>query len=270
MMGTRLFDTAYVPNWNEKLDELQAMALPEPWRYKRPEVARKNEKNHILERYVFSIFQNQMLDYYNAKSGEEADKYFCIRSGYACFHTGLMTNRYKAIYGFLERNRRPGSELDWFFKGFFEDTSPALRCVERLPEKPFSDYRKEQWGFYPDWEIRVNVNHILDDPENMERIPDSVRDFPNLYILLETAVELARRTVEFVPSMAVPQLYHGRVQYLLPLSLQNPSIIDLAMTLTPMEGYYIGSTCLTPEMAYGNARLLARPTAPWLAELVEL
>lgn len=34
-----------------------------------------------------------------------------------------------------------------------------------------------------------------------------------------------------------------------------------------MDGYYLGNTCLTLEMAYLNARLLARPTARWLAEL---
>ncbi len=38
------------------------------------------------------------------------------------------------------------------------------------------------------------------------------------------------------------------------------------MTLTIMDGYYLGNTCLTLEMAYLNARLLARPVAPWLAD----
>ena len=40
------------------------------------------------------------------------------------------------------------------------------------------------------------------------------------------------------------------------------------MTLTPMDGYYLGHTCLTLEMAYMNARLIGRPVAPWLLELV--
>lgn len=267
--GLKLFDVAYVPGWKERLDELQAMAQYEPWRFKNPLFERKNEDNHILEKYVFSIFQNQMLDYNNAQSQTEADKYFCMRSGYACFHTGLMTQRFKSIYGFLERNRRPGAEQLWYFKGFYDDTATQLRCVETLPEKPFSYLRKEQWGFYPDWEIRVNVDHILDEPENVDRLPESIRHFPNLHILLEAAVELSRRTVEFIPSMAVPQLYRGRVQYLLPISLTDPKTTDLAMTITPMDGYYIGSTCLTLEMAYNNARLLARPTAPWLVDLVQ-
>ena len=44
---------------------------------------------------------------------------------------------------------------------------------------------------------------------------------------------------------------------------------DLAITLRPMDGYYMGYTCLTLERAYLNARLLARPTAKWLLDLVE-
>ena len=35
-----------------------------------------------------------------------------------------------------------------------------------------------------------------------------------------------------------------------------------------MDGYYLGHTCLTLEMAYLNARLIGRPVAPWLLELV--
>lgn len=44
---------------------------------------------------------------------------------------------------------------------------------------------------------------------------------------------------------------------------------DLAMTLTIMDGYYLGNTCLTLEMAYLNARLLSKPVASWLSEIVE-
>ena len=87
--------------------------------------------------------------------------------------------------------------------------------------------------------------------------------------LLETAVELARRKAITDWSRAVPQILQSRVQYLLPIHLTNMERPDLAMALSIMEGYYIGHTCLTLEMAYQNARLLARPTAGWLAELVE-
>ena len=101
-----------------------------------------------------------------------------------------------------------------------------------------------------------------------ENVPASIRDAQNLPLLLETAVELARRKAVIEPGIVVPQGYQGRVQYLLPICLTDMENPDLAMTLTIMDGYYLGNTCLTLEMAYLNARLLARPVAPWLAELV--
>lgn len=90
-----------------------------------------------------------------------------------------------------------------------------------------------------------------------------------LPLLLETAVELARRKAIVSPGDAVPQIYQQRLQYLLPLCLTDMETPDLAITLRPMDGYYMGYTCLTLEMAYLNARLLARPTAKWLLDLVE-
>ena len=67
----------------------------------------------------------------------------------------------------------------------------------------------------------------------------------------------------------VAQGYQGRVQYLLPICLTDMEVPDLAMTLTIMDGYYLGNTCLTLEMAYLNARLLSRPVAHWLTDIVE-
>ena len=156
---------------------------------------------------------------------------------------------------------------------FFEALWTIRICFSRrwkqLPIKPLVDVRVEEFGFHPDWPIRVNVGHILDDPCNFERIPEPARSFPNLPLLLQTGVEIARKTAEFIPSMVVPQLYGGTIQYLLPICLTDPNKPDLAMTISRMEGYYAGNTCLTLEMAYSNARLLAVPTAPWLVELVE-
>ena len=100
-------------------------------------------------------------------------------------------------------------------------------------------------------------------------VPESIRTAWNLPLLLETAVELARRKALTDWSLAVPQMFQGRVQYLLPIHLTNMERPDLAMALSILDGYYIGHTCLTLEMAYQNARLLARPTAGWLTQLVE-
>ena len=131
--------------------------------------------------------------------------------------------------------------------------------------------KNPQYGvnYNPEWPIRVNVDHILGDEENLSRIPAEIREVQNLPLLLETAVELARRKAVVEPSIVVPQGYQGRVQYLLPICLTDMEQPDLAMTLTIMDGYYLGNTCLTLEMAYLNARLLSRPVAHWLTDIVE-
>lgn len=72
-------------------------------------------------------------------------------------------------------------------------------------------------NFNPEWPIRVNVNHILGDEENLERIPAKIRKAKNLPLLFETAVELGRRKDVIEPGLVVPQGYQGRVQYLLPV-----------------------------------------------------
>jgi len=144
-----------------------------------------------------------------------------------------------------------------------------LLYVEPLPNRPSYLTWDHTPGFYPEWEIRVNVSHILEDAENVARLPESLQGAWNLPLLLETAVELGRRMAAISPSLVVPQAFQGRIQYLMPIYLTNKDRPDLAMALSDLAGYYIGHTCLTLEMAYLNARLLARPTASWLTGLVD-
>lgn len=264
-----LFDFAYIPNWHEQLNELAALALPEPWRFKNPSYQGKNLEHPILERYIQSVFRKQVIDYNSEPDPDYKPRYLYIVNEYACFHTGLYTKRYKPIYGCFSRNKRQDSMLNWYLRGFADEVSPWLRYLSPLPDKPL--YYMPQLGinYFPDWPIRVNVDHILCDPANVERLPQEIRTARNLPLLLETAVELARRRAEVTPGLIAAQVYQQRVQYLLPLCLLDMERPDIAMTLTVMDGYYLGITCLTLEMAYQNARLLARPTASWLVELVE-
>ena len=269
MLDRDLFCTAYVPRWGEQLESLAELAIREPWKFKKPQTERKHEAHIVLERYINSIFTAQVIAYQNAKSENEADLHFCVREGYACFHTGLLTKRYKEIYVYLEKNRNDWAAQPYVLRGFIDDSHPYLKKIEKLPKKPFSHLHMEQYGFRPDWPIRVNVGHMLDDESNFERIPEMIRQFPNLPLLLQTSVETARKLAEFAPSTVVPQVYGGIIQYLIPICLTDPNKPDLAMTVADMGGYYMGSTCLTLEMAYCNARMLAIPTAPWLTALVE-
>ena len=266
---TDLFDFAFVPEWYAHLDELEQMALPESWQFKKPTTEPKNKDNPILERYIHSVFRKQIIDYNEERDELQALRDFHIENECACFHTGLYNHRYKGIYAFFDRNKRRDSLLEWFFRGFCDELSARLRYIEPLPEPPM--YYQNQYGanFNPEWPIRVKVDHILGDKENIERLPSKIQKAKNLPLLLETAVELARRRAVIEPGSVVPQGYQGRVQFLLPLCLTNMKKPDIAMTLTIMDGYYVGNTCLTLEMAYINSRVIARPSASWLTDLLK-
>ena len=264
-----LFSFAYIPNWYLQLDELAEMALPEPWRFRDAEYSYKNIDNPILERYLQSTFRKLAIDYDNESDTAKKQSIFHFENEFACFHTGLYTRQYKSIYACFSRNHKSDTLLRWYFRGFADECSPLLRYVSQLPERPLSILPLHGIHYLSDHPIRVNIDHILGDPDNVDRLPKAIRNARNLPLLLETAVELARRQVTMSPSIVVPQIYQQRVQYLLPLCLTDMENPDLAMTLREMDGYYISSTCLTLQMAYLNARLLARPTAPWLVSLVE-
>lgn len=59
--------------------------------------------------------------------------------------------------------------------------------------------------------------------------------------------------------VAIPQCYRGQVQLLLPLCFGNPQVANLALVVERHQTSYRASTCLTLDMAYSDARQLARP-----------
>ena len=121
-----LFSFAYVPGWYCQLDELAGLALPEPWRFRNPDYYTKNTDTPILERYIHSIFKKQVIDFNEERNPEKAADYLHVENEFVCFHTGLYTRRYKAIYGCFDRNKRQASMLDWYFRGFSDELSPWL------------------------------------------------------------------------------------------------------------------------------------------------
>lgn len=264
MIAPDLFEFAYVPDWYGHLAELERLALPESWKFRKPSRETKNADTPILERYIHTIFRKQVIDFNSESDPRKADSIFHLENECVCFHTGLYTPQYKGIYGYFERNNFSDSLRDWYFRGFCDELSPKLRYIEPLPQKPVYHMAQSGINFNPEWPIRVNVNHILGDEENLERIPAKIRKVKNLPLLFETAVELGRRKSVIEPGLVVPQGYQGRVQYLLPVYLTNMQKPDLAMTLTVMDGYYLGNTCLTLEMAYLNARVVASQSGSYL------
>lgn len=268
MIPVELFSFAYIPSWFEQLHELSLLAAPESWRFIAPQYEMQNKETPILERYINRIFKSQAVGY-NYAAPAEADSFFYIRNQFACFHTGLYTPSLKPIYMCFDRNKYDKRTKTWCFKGFADENSAWLRYVQPLPQSLVSLLRGQMMYFDPNCEIRINTEHILGDEENVARLPEAIRSTWNLPLLLQTAVEMSRRKAQMDLDAAAVQVFHSQVQYLLPIYMTRMDQPDMAMALTKMDGYYLGHTCLTLEMAYVNARLLARPSAGWLTALVE-
>ncbi len=113
-------------------------------------------------------------------------------------------------------------------------------------------------------ELRVNYEHIIAD--NKKRFPTPYNNMDDYQLqtflkgVIDNAIERVRRNYK----AAIPQYYRRRIQLLLPLCLSNPTVADLALVVENLGDFYRASTCLTLDMAYNNARQLARPDRDWL------
>ncbi len=83
-------------------------------------------------------------------------------------------------------------------------------------------------------------------------------------ISIDGAIQHALRRVERNYRTAVPQFYKGNIQLLLPLCMADRAQADLALAVKDEGEVYIAYTCLTLDMAYNNARLIAKPDSDWL------
>lgn len=150
--------------------------------------------------------------------------------------------------------------------GLFADGETALSGVILPSRVRFYDDPGELVYDYH-LPLRVNRGHIL--TEHSERLPESFRNLSlqEQSSRLEGAWHMAEKRASANYALAVPQYFHGKIQLLLPLCLEGDSP-DVALVVERVEqndeAFYRGSTCLTLEMAYNNARLLCRPESSWL------
>jgi hypothetical protein len=114
-------------------------------------------------------------------------------------------------------------------------------------------------------DFRVNVEHIIEETPR-DRFPEPYRSMPDfaLQTVLRGAIDNAKERVRRNYKTAIPQFYRGQVQLLLPLCFSDPQCADLALVVERHSAFYRATTCLTLDMAYNNARQLARPDRDWL------
>ena len=140
-----------------------------------------------------------------------------------------------------------------------------LNRFSSLPEMPHYFDDPSVLVFDTRKELRINVEHVVAD--NIDRFPPELQSMNpyGLQNIVKGAIDSAIERVKRNYKTAIPQYYQGSIQLLLPLSLTDPSKADLALVVERFSNFYRASTCLTLDMAYNNARQLARPDRDWLA-----
>lgn len=240
-------DFVFWGNYEERIDRLASLS-PEKW-----SSGDKTDKN-ILKNYINYTFLKL----------EEEGK-IIQENDYALFNTGLFTEYYEYIYCYMEKNKMPDKQ-PWYVRDFYTQYELGNIGISELPDR--ADYFQDPSLLVFDANCRINVQykHIFSDEENLKRLPESLRDSKILPVIFEGAVERMKKKVVANYKIAVPQYYNHTIQLLLPLSLQEEDKPDLALVVTKNKSgnFYQGHTCLSLEMAYNNARLIAKPNSNWL------
>lgn len=224
-------------NWNDYINDLSELAAKEEW----SSVTYPDKK----------ILTNYMVHTYRKLSSE---KNIIINKEYALFNTGLFTEFYQPIYAYNDKN------------GLQFLTSYELGNMNISERPPRANYFEDPSLLLFDWHYEININykHILKDINNLDRIPEKLKDSKNILNNLNGSIETMKKKVSSNYKLAIPQYYEGKIQLLLPLCLEDDETPSLALTVSKIGNYYQGHTCLTLDMAYNNARLIAKPESNWL------
>lgn len=230
--------TFFKVNWGDYTNDAAKLAMDEQW---------SNDTypdKGILKNYLTHTF-NKL----------KADKSIIQTKDYALFNTGLFTKYYEPIYAYATDERSVS---------FLTEYELGNLDIAKYPER--ANYFEHPELLLFDWHYKINVQykHILEDEENKVRLPKDVLESGNIITLLDGAISTMKKRVSCNYKLAIPQYFGGQIQLLLPLCLRSDDVPDLALVVTKTGNYYQGHTCLTLDMAYNNARLIAKPESSWL------
>lgn len=251
-----------VKDWIEPLAEL---AEPEDWDFHH-ELKGTGGCKPVLRHYVERTF---------ARLEEERDRgrntiVEAEQDGtrVALFNTGLVTVEQEPVIAVFDENRKPESSSPWWWRGFFASSDRRISSIGQLPEPAdFLSDIDELFIRPSDIEgMRVDFEHIVRD--HLDRFPEHVRSNARTARLvlqgdLENLPDRLRRNYK----AAVPQLYRGAVQILLPLDLGGErGKQDLALVVERTSSGFRANTVLGVDLAYRQSRLIARPDSEWLGQ----
>lgn len=254
--GIPLFDFADLGGRAQAVHQLAVLAEDEPW-----------DNSHeptgglpILDSYLRYTF---------VRLSEEDKVSVSADGAYAALNTGLVTPMQEEIFALFVKNATPGRQ-PWVLLGFRKRSDRVLleKFGHALPE--LANYFDDPAVLLYDrrLQLHINIDHVI---EHIERFPDPLKKNEFLARQAVQAAEVNTRSRVYRNyKAAIPQWYrapqtdHANVQLLLPLCLQQPDKADLALVVDRIGDSYRGNTVLTLDMAYKNARLLARPDSEWL------
>lgn len=246
-----LFELAYMQGAQDGYADLVELAEPENWNYVNSISSRPNP---VLTNYISHTYKRLV----------EQEKIFVTQNGEKlCFNTGLVTPNQEEIFALFSVNRAQDKQ-PWFCNGWRKSNHHDLSVFSSLPD--LAQYFDDPTALFFDArkELRINVDHIIE--ENKDRFPERYKSTLSFELrnLLNGALEAVKKRVRRNYKSAIPQYYQGRIQILLPICLSVPNVADLALAVERYHDHYRGSTCLTLDMAYNNARQIAKPDRDWL------
>lgn len=244
----KLYDYMDWGNYNSKMQDLANKAIKEEWSFS------GKQDYAILKNYIDNTFQRLRKE----NKIVETDTY-------CAFNTGLYTPYYSPIYVYGEKHEKQLNKK-WFFKDFKDEYDlGAMDIEEKFPER--ADYFEDTSRLVFDWHCKVNINynHILSTMHTFKRLPESFKNSTKQLELLKGVVDTAINKIIANYKLAVPSIYKDKIQLMIPLCFEESNKPDVALILDKKKGnYYQATTCLTMEMAYMDARLIAKPESNWL------
>jgi hypothetical protein len=241
--------------WADVLESLRDLAEDEEWTGATPTI----RPLPILDSFLRYTYQRLVMEQKIAVSdGGE----------YAAFNTGLLTAHAEDVFGLFRRNQHEDAQPWVFLRWATESDREILRYFGEPPL--MAEYVTTSANLVYDWRrpLKLAYEHILID--NIDRFPVDLQRQPlRAKQALDHAVFMTLKRVRRNHKVVVPQWYpklgDSGAQFLMPLDLTGSGHADLALVVSEVGVIaYRGHTVLTLEMAYTNARLVARPDSDWL------